>query len=119
MGASLVKLAIAFGATHRLTGNEFRVLIQMAVTAKDTDPEPSYWSSREDSARALGRMISDEPGPDDPDADAKRRERDAAFFALKEAIRGLAGSGGDPDDRPRSTGPQGCVQAHADVNAPE
>lgn len=93
MGASLVKLAIAFGARHRLTGNEFRVLIQMAVTAKDTDLEPSYWSSREDSARALGRMIPDEPGPDDPDADAKRRERDAAFFALKEAIRGLRAAG--------------------------
>lgn len=93
MGASLVKLAIAFGATHKLTGNEFRVLIQMAVTAKDTDPEPSYWSSREDSARALGRMIPDEPAPDDPDADAKRRERDAAFFALKGAIRGLRTAG--------------------------
>lgn len=93
MGANLVKRAIAFGAVNRLTGNEFRVLIQMSVTALDTDRPPRYWSSREETARAIGRMLPDEPESNHPDFARISREREAGFAAVKEAIKGLRSKG--------------------------
>jgi hypothetical protein len=93
MGANLVKRAIAFGAVNHLTGNEFRVLVQMSVTALDTDRPPRYWSSREETARAIGRMLPDEPESGHPDFARICREREAGFSAVKEAIKGLRHKG--------------------------
>lgn len=87
MGARLVKQAIAFAVDVPLRGNEFRLLIHMAVTALDEDDPPRYFDSRESSALALGRRV-----PDGGSAEADA-ERGAAFQAVKVAVAGLVAVG--------------------------
>lgn len=93
MGAHLVQQAFAVGAMKALKPNEFRLLTYMALTALDAGDPPLYFAGRERSARALGRLVPDEPRSDDPDADAKRAERRAAFQAVKVAASGLQKAG--------------------------
>ncbi len=85
MGAQLVGRAIAFAAQNDLKPNEYRLLVFMALTALDSDQQPRYFASREESAFALGRMIADKTTTD-PSALAAR---EAAFKAVKLATQGL------------------------------
>ncbi|MEF2255629.1 hypothetical protein [Microbacterium schleiferi] len=89
MGARLVKLAYVYAIDVPLNPNEFKLLAWMALTALDDDPTPRYFDSRESSALALGRRVVDEGYGDEND----QRERDAAFEAVKVALRGLVALG--------------------------
>ncbi len=91
MGAQLVAKAYAFAAhpSIDLKPNEMLLLGYMALTALDSDDPPVYFASRERSAYALGRMVPDEPWPDDPDAAEQHRIRAAAFMRVKVALAGL------------------------------
>lgn len=89
MGANLVGRVIAYAADVPLKPNEFRLLVGMAHTALDTAERPRYFDSREASALILGRRVPDAVHDGDPSADAVARERNAAFQAVKEALRGL------------------------------
>lgn len=85
MGAGNVKrVFIRWGD---LPGNAFRLLTYMALRTKDGDPQPTFWAGRDELAWALGRHV---PEGDDP---ASRRARDAAYQAVKEAIRTLTRRG--------------------------
>lgn len=93
MGLRLIGEAFAFGTRADLSGNEFRLLLHMAYTARDTDTPPIYFARREESAFALGRMVPDSPAPDDPQREQIEAERAAAFQAVKVAVAGLVRSG--------------------------
>lgn len=93
MGAQLVRRAFAFAAQNRLTGNEFRVLAHMTLTALDGDAEPRYWAKREVLAHALGHLIPDAPMPGDPNEPETNAARERAFYAVKTAVRGLVNAG--------------------------
>lgn len=98
MGASLTGAMFVYIAHEQASGralspNERLLLLFMAHTARDTDPTPRYFGSRERSAVALGRTVPDAPSTDDPDFDMKTRERDNAFTAVKTAVRGLVRRG--------------------------
>lgn len=83
MGVKLVKQMILYAVDVPLSQNEYRLLLNMALTAMDADDPPRYFDSREASALAIGRRVADEvPGQPDP-------ERAAAFEAVKVATRGL------------------------------
>lgn len=86
MGARLVKLAYAYAVDVPLKPNEFRLLAYMALTSLDEEASPRYFDSRESSALALGRRVEDDR---DDLSDQERRDRDAAFEAIKVATRGL------------------------------
>lgn len=81
----LVKRSFIYAADVPLTPNEFRLLQWMALTALDEDVTPRYFDSRESSALALGRRVVDDGYGDESD----QRERNAAFEAVKVALRGL------------------------------
>lgn len=83
MGAQLVGAAFSFALEHSLKPNETLLLLLMAHTARDKDPDPTYFGSRERSATALGRRVPD------AGADGAERERRAAFQAVKVAVAGL------------------------------
>lgn len=87
MGVKLVKQFIAYSVDVPLNINEYRLLLNMALTALDADNPPRYFDSREASAYALGRRIPDPPPPGEPELP----ERLAAFEAVKTATRGLVG----------------------------
>lgn len=84
MGAGLVKRVFAYAAEVPLNPNEHKLLTFMSLTALDADQPPRYFDSREASALALGRRVSDDPT--DPD-------RISAFEAVKVATRGLVDLG--------------------------
>jgi hypothetical protein len=83
MGAQLVARAYRFGSQVALKPNEARLLMYMALTALDTDAEPKYFASREDSAFALGRDL----------ANASPAEIASAFQQVKVAVNGLMDTG--------------------------
>jgi hypothetical protein len=87
MGAGLIKAVYArWGA---LPGGPFRLLVYMALRAKDDDKPPRYWAGREDLAFGLGRVV---PAPKTDDK-AVQRERAAHFKAVKEAVSVLSKQG--------------------------
>lgn len=87
MGAGNVKAVFALWGD--LPGAAFRLLTYMALRSKDADSPPTYYGGRDDLAFALGRKI-----PSAADADAEgRREREAAFKAVKAAIGVLVKQG--------------------------
>lgn len=90
MGARLVKMAYAYAVDIPLKPNEFRLLAFMALSALDADESPRYFDSREASALALGRRVEDDS---EDISEADKRERLAAFEAVKTAIRGLVAVG--------------------------
>jgi hypothetical protein len=89
VGAQLVGKAFAFAFIRPLKPNEKTLLIWMAHTAKDTDPEPRYFASREVSAYALGFDVA---SGDVLDLAAIRR-RESAFETVRKAIKGLVDAG--------------------------
>lgn len=93
MGGQLVRLAWAVAVRVELKPHEVMLLLGMADTALDTDPNPRYFASRETSAYFLGRFVPDEPDPSHPDAEAIRLEREAAFKSVQRAVRGLTRAG--------------------------
>lgn len=54
MGANHVSVVYAQWG-HILDGRPFRLLVHMALTAKDSDTPPKYWAGRDGMAEALGR----------------------------------------------------------------
>lgn len=58
MGANHVSVVYAQWG-HILDGRPFRLLVHMALTAKDSDSPPKYWAGRDGMAAALGR--NDDP----------------------------------------------------------
>lgn len=88
MGAKNVKTVYANWA--HLRDGPFRLLVFMANTALDSDVEPRYWGGREALAIALGRFRRIAGGRT-PEEEA--RERDAAYLAVKRALRQLKNSG--------------------------
>ena len=93
MGAELVRRAITFGTITHLTGNEFSVLVQMAVIALDSDQVPRYAGGRDELARSLGRILPSAPNADDPEFERISSEREAGLQAVKEAVKGLRKKG--------------------------
>lgn len=89
----MAKEAYAVAVSIGLTDRQTRLLVFMALTAKDTDPEPRYYAAREESVRALGKFIPDAPEPDHPDAARVNRERHNAFKSVKDATAGLVRAG--------------------------
>lgn len=89
MGVKLVKQMMVYAVDVPLTQNEYRLLLNMALTAMDADQPPRYFDSREASAYALGRRVPDAPPPGQPELP----ERLAAFQAVKTATRGLVALG--------------------------
>ncbi|WP_434316380.1 hypothetical protein [Leifsonia sp. P73] len=88
MGAQLVGKAFAFGMTHSLTGNEFRLLAFMAHTALDSDRPPRYYGSRERSAYGLGFVL-----PDHDDTPEAAKARRSAFEVVRRATAALLDAG--------------------------
>ena len=74
MGARLV--AQAFTHWTHLPDRPFRVLVRMALVAKDTNASPTYWGGRDDLADALGLPPSE-----------------AAYQAVKRAVRQIVSAG--------------------------
>lgn len=58
MGAGLVKAALAVADSFGLDHAPTRLLVAMAVTAKDSDQSPAYWGGRDAQAAALGNRGS-------------------------------------------------------------
>jgi hypothetical protein len=81
MGAGNVGLVYA--RWGHLPHVPFRVLAYMALRTLDDDDPPLFWGGRDSLAAALGRIV---PKPED---DAAKRERRAAFQAVKEAVTTL------------------------------
>src|SRR5574341_1281057 len=81
MGAGNVGLV--YGLWGHLPHAPFRVLAYMALRTLDDDDPPQFWGGRESLALALGRIV---PKPED---EQSRRERKAAFEAVKEATSTL------------------------------
>jgi len=88
VGAQLVGKAFAFGISHSLSGNEFRLLAFMAHTARDTDQPPRYFGSREMSAAGLGFLIPEDDGRPD-----NERARRSAFEVVRRATAALVTAG--------------------------
>lgn len=87
MGAANVKVVVAHWA--HLSGNAFKMLTYMAVTARDDDAPPRYWGGREDLALSIDRRP---PAAYGPDADKQRQldfkavERVVAELIVEKAI---------------------------------
>jgi len=84
MGAGNVKMVFVHWGD--LPGAPFRLLVYMALRSKDGE-RPTFWAGRDDLAWALGKRV---PTGDDA---ASRRAREAAYQAVKEAIRTLTRRG--------------------------
>lgn len=54
MGLKLIDRAFDAAALHNLTGQQTRLLLFIARTARDDDPEPRYWGGWRAAAHALG-----------------------------------------------------------------
>lgn len=87
MGAGLVKLC--FDRWSHLDAEPFRVLVFMAVTVLDDDPEPTFWAGRVALVGALGRTMGD---PDVTGAAAEQYRR-RTLRKLDRAIRSLTVAG--------------------------
>ena len=85
MGAGNVGLVYA--RWGHLSHAPFRVLAYMALRTLDDDDPPQFWGGRESLAVALGRIV---PKPQD---EQSRRERKAAFEAVKEMTTVLKKAG--------------------------
>lgn len=81
MGAGNVGLVYA--RWGHLPHAPFRVLAYMALRTLDDGDPPRFWGGRESLAVALGRLV---PKPED---EQSRRERKAAFEAVKEVTATL------------------------------
>lgn len=79
MGAGNVKAAYAIWAV--LPDHAFRVLVYMALIAKDGDEPPKYWAGQESLSIALGRELPDAPQL----SESERRARDATLRAISRA----------------------------------
>ncbi len=93
MGIRHVNAAFAILPDARVTHSAALVLLWMAKTARDDDDPPIYFGSRETTAVALGRLLPEEPRPDDPNYLHIVRDREAAFRRVQEAITNLTRSG--------------------------
>lgn len=97
MGASNVRLVYA--TRGALPDQPFRLLVYMALTSLDEDREGTtarrYFAGREPLALALGRDLPGEPQDCDQSAAAvaARRTRNAAFAAVKAALKVLKETG--------------------------
>ncbi len=85
MGAGNVGLAYA--RWGHLPRAPFRVLAYMALRSLDDDDPPMFWGGRESLAVALGRLV---PKAED---DESKRQRKAAFEAVKEMTTALKKAG--------------------------
>jgi hypothetical protein len=93
MGAGNVKAV--YGRWGHLPDRPFRLLVFMAVTAKDDGDPPLYWGGRETLAVGLGREIPDKPTQDDasPESERARRTRHAAFESVRATVEQLVKAG--------------------------
>lgn len=93
MGAGHAKAAYALW--RGLPDRALRVLVYMALTAKDDDDPALFWQGREALALALGRDLPEEPAADDRSSEAERarRARRAAFEAVRAATSDLVSAG--------------------------
>jgi hypothetical protein len=85
MGAGNVRLVFVYWGD--LPGGPFRLLIYMALRARDNEPAPQFWAGREELALALGRVV---PPPID---ETSNRTRNKHFKAVKDATSILLGRG--------------------------
>lgn len=88
MGASNV--AAAFTRWRpQLRDGPMCLLAYMALTARDADSPPRFWGGRESLVLALGRRLPPVVPTDHPDHYANTLEREAAFTAVKRALKAL------------------------------
>jgi hypothetical protein len=110
MGAGNVKSVYANWA--HLPHGPFRLLAYMSLIALDADLEPRFWGGRESLAVAYGRLermasrarVSEE----------QTRERDAAYLAVKRALRVLKNAGAITLLNVPGPGHQGEYRLHLD-----
>jgi hypothetical protein len=110
MGASNVKSVYANWA--HLSHGPFRLLAYMALTSLDADPVPRFWGGRESLAVAYGRLerMTSRASVSEEHA----REREAAYVAVKRALRALKDAGAITLLNVPGPGHQGEYRLHLD-----
>lgn len=96
MGAAHAKAV--YGLWGHLPHAPHRLLVFMALTAKDGDDPPTFWGGRDTLAVALGRAVPLEQ------TDAAQRVRNASYVAVRAAVQHLVEVGAIARDRRSSPG---------------
>jgi hypothetical protein len=121
VGATNVKLA--FANWRDLDDRPFRLLTFMALTSLDTDTEERtrrlFYGGRESLALGLGRVVPDEPAPEDITDEAleARRVRNAAFVAVRTAMSQLKARGAVQEIRAAKGGSRAWYRLDLDPQA--
>lgn len=88
MGYRNAQLAYVLHRHHR--NAPFRLLVWMALGARDDEDPPTYTGTREDLALALGMILPDAPRDRDaPNATAQTEARRRGHQAVSDALRAL------------------------------